>query len=130
MEGVQCRATKFIVSNTMDYKSRLKSLHLLPLLYHFELIDIMFLVNSLKNPSPSHFNIRNFVKIQDSNTRTSDKLSVKHTRSATKFDQQFYFNRIPRLWNNLPSVDLSLSSNTIKRNLFKFLCMVSFLSEL
>ncbi len=110
-------------------KSRLENLYLVPLMYYFELIITIFQVNSLKNPSHRHFNVLNFVKIQDSNTRTSDKLSVKHTRSATKFDQQFYFNRIPRLWNKLPLVDLSLSSNTIKQNLFQFLwyhCLSNF----
>ena len=56
-------------------KSRLKNLYLVPLMYYFELIITIFQVNSLKNPSHRHFNVLNFVKIQDSNTRTSDKLS-------------------------------------------------------
>ncbi len=103
----------------MDYKSRLIRLHLLPLMYHYELADIMFMVNSLKKTS-SHFNVLNFVEMQHSNTRSSDKLSLKHIRSSTKFDQQFYFNRIPRLWNKLPPIYLSQSPVTIKQNLFKF----------
>ncbi len=124
MESVQRRATKFIIgsSSTSDYKSRLVHLHLLPLMYYYELADIMFMVNSLKNRSPSnHFDILSFVDIQASNTRSSDKISLKHTLSSTKFDQQFYFNRVPRLWNKLPSIDLSPSSNTIKLNLHKYL---------
>ena len=32
-----------------------------------------------------------------------------------------YFCRLPRLWNSLPSVDISLSTNTIKQKVHKFL---------
>ena len=43
LEKIQKRATKFILSDyTSDYKSRLTTLHLLPLMMKFELIEITF----------------------------------------------------------------------------------------
>ena len=51
IERIQRRATKYILNDyTSDYKSRLLSLNLLPLMYFFELQDIIFAVKSLKNP--------------------------------------------------------------------------------
>ena len=67
LEKPQRRATKFILGyhlSGLDYKDRLIQLNLLPLMYFFELADIMFLVNSLKNPS-DRFNILNYVQMQD-----------------------------------------------------------------
>ena len=50
LEKVQRRATKFILTNSsLDYKARLVSLHLLPLMSWLELADIMLLVE-LKYP--------------------------------------------------------------------------------
>ena len=80
LEKLQRRATKFILGyhlSGLDYKDRLIQLKLLPLMYFFELADIMFLVNSLKNPS-DRFNILEYVQMQDLNTRSSDKPSLKH----------------------------------------------------
>ena len=46
LERVQRRATKYITGDyTSDYKSRLISLHIFPLMYFLELSDIMFFVN-------------------------------------------------------------------------------------
>ena len=61
LERVQRCATKFILSDyTSDYKTRLKQLSILPLMYTYEIADIMFFVNSIKNPSP-RFNILNYL---------------------------------------------------------------------
>ena len=51
LERVQRRATKYVLSDYQsDYKSRLAALGLLPLMYVFELSDVMFCVRSLKTP--------------------------------------------------------------------------------
>ena len=51
LERVQRRATKYILNDfTSDYKDRLISLELLPLMMFYELLDIMFFVKSLKTP--------------------------------------------------------------------------------
>ena len=52
LERIQRRATKYLLSNNqIDYKSRLTSLHLLPLMHWLELQDVMFLVKCLQQPT-------------------------------------------------------------------------------
>lgn len=59
LECIQRRATKYVLN---DYdKSRLEQLHLLPLMYTYELNDLMFLVKCIKQPS-DHFNIFQHIK--------------------------------------------------------------------
>ena len=67
------------------------------------------------------FNILQFVTVSNSNTRSSDKLTLKHTISFSNQQRHFYFNRIPRLWNSLPPIDLDLSSQTIRTKIKTFL---------
>jgi len=48
LEHIQWRATKNILNDYFfSYKQRLEKLNLLPLMYHYELQDIMFLIKSL-----------------------------------------------------------------------------------
>ena len=52
IERIQRKATKFILNDySSEYKSRLESLHILPIARWFELQDIMFLVKCLQDPS-------------------------------------------------------------------------------
>ena len=54
LERVQWRASKFILNDyTMDYKSRLINLNLLPLMYIYELTNILFFIKSIQIPSNS-----------------------------------------------------------------------------
>ena len=120
LERVQRRATKYITGDfTSDYKSRLITLNILPLMYFLELSDIMFFVNSVKYPS-SNFNILDFVSFSSAPTRSSTFNKLCHTKSSTNMSSNFYFNRLPRLWNSLPPIDLTLSSSTIKSKITKF----------
>lgn len=124
IERVQKRATKYILNNyTSDYKSRLKELHILPLMYFFEMRDIMFLVKSIKDPA-SHFNINDYISFSNHNTRSSYHLKLMHTKltnTATNSFRNFYFNRIPRIWNSLPPINIDSSISTIKSGITKFL---------
>ena len=61
IEQIQCRATKFILNNFhSDYYNCPIKLQFLPIMYMFELYDVMFFVKSLKNPSPC-FRITNYI---------------------------------------------------------------------
>ena len=60
-------------------------------------------------------------------TRSSANSKIEHTRSSSYFSKHFYFNRLQRLWNSLPPVDLNLSISTIKRNLVGYLFFISLL---
>ena len=119
-ERVQRRATKFILNNYhLDYKSRLLQCQILPLMYFLELNDILFLVKSLKSPT-SAFNIHKYVIFNTSTTRSGTSNKLIHNFTPTMQAHHFYFNRIVRLWNSLPCIDLSLTINTIKSNLYSF----------
>lgn len=119
LEKVQRRSTKFILQHTnMNYRERLKSLNLLPLMMWYELADIMFFIKELKNPS-KRFNIHNFVNFSSTTTRSSFHTNLRHTRSRTNSSRHFYFNRLPRLWNSLPPLDISLSLFSLQSMLVK-----------
>ena len=117
LECVQRRATKFIASNPLlDYRNRLIHLNLLPLMMEFEIVDIMFLVKSVKFPS-GHFNIHEFVQFCSYSTRAGHSFKLKHLLYRSNYERNFYFNRIPRLWNSLPFLDITLSPSVIKSKL-------------
>lgn len=123
LERVQRRASKFITGNSGDsYKDRLLMLGLLPLMYWFELQDIMFLVKCLKNP-PDNFDIYDHISFVDQDGRSTRSSAAHHLKSKqchTSYSRHFYFNRVVRLWNSIPPIDLSLSEHTIKFKLTDF----------
>ena len=45
---------------------------------------------------------------------------LKHKLCRTHLDSNFYFNRIPRLWNSLPTLDTNLPLPAIKSRLRQF----------
>ena len=70
LERIQRRATKYILSDyTSSYKSRLQQLNILPLMFVFELQDLMFLIKSLKSPT-DNFNINNYITFASGTTRS------------------------------------------------------------
>ena len=102
LESVQRKATKWILNDyKLDYRSRLSSLQLLPLMMSFEIADIVFFLSSLKAPSPA-FDISHYVHFSTSHTRSSG-LKLQHRLSHNNLSRHYYFNRLPRLWNRLPS---------------------------
>ena len=118
LEQIQRRASKFILNDfTSDYKLRLINLNLLPLTMWFELQDIMFLMKAIKFPS-ENFKIKDIITFSSSNTRASahNKLQ-RNPLCKSRKAKQFYFNRISRLWNALPPVDLSLSLCTLEKQM-------------
>ena len=105
---------------SLSYKNCLIAIHLLPLIYQFELNDLMFFIQSLKHCA-DHFNIKHFVSFSESNTRSSTHNKLIHTKSPTNSSRHFYFNRLPRLWNSLPPIDLDSSLSSIKSTLIDYL---------
>ena len=123
LEKLQRRASKFILNDfTSNYRERLLSLRLLPLMMLFELNDIMFFIRCLKQPS-SCLDIGSFVKFSSSvGLRSATHNKIIHTKSKNNHSRHFYFNRLPRLWNSLPPMDLAsaylltLSNSKSKRS--------------
>ena len=121
IEQIQRRATKFILNDFHSvYYNRLIKLQILPLMYMFELYDAMFFIKSLK-ASSSCFCIKDFVSFAHCNTRSSTTGKLQHIYSCNNYTKNFYFNRLPQIWNSLPPIDLSLSIPVIKTMLYKFL---------
>ena len=86
---------------------------------HHHMYDVMFLVKSLKNPSPI-FHITDYVSFSHSSTRSSSTNKLQDIHSRNNYIMNFYFNRLPRIWNSLPPIDLSLPTIIIKTRLYKF----------
>ena len=80
LECIQSRATKFILNNyDLSYRQRLEQLHLLPLMYAYELNGLMFFIKTLKFPS-THFDISEYVQFVDHNTRAASTHKLSHHR--------------------------------------------------
>ena len=95
LERMQRRATKYILNEySMDYKSRLTSLHLLPISLWLDLHDLLFLVKCLQDPD-DNIEINRFITFRRTCTRagsTGRMLTIKlvHTSAA----RHFYFNHL------------------------------------
>ena len=120
LENVQRRATRFILHNThSNYRDRLVDLQLLPLMMVLEINDIIFFIKSLKEPA-DHFDISTFVSFSSSQTRLASHFKLRHAPTSTNSTaRNFYFNRLPRLWNSLPLLDINQSISIIKTKLYQ-----------
>ena len=76
-------------------------------------LDLTFIIKCLKDPS-DHFNIFQYIQYVSNNTRAC-KFKCTFPRSSLNSIHFFYFNRVVRIWNSLPIINLSLSSSTIKK---------------
>ena len=123
LERLQRRASKYILNNyQLDYKSRLISINLLPLTLWMEMQDILFLLGLLKNP-PDNFNLSEYIHFAQSPTRSSSTGKITASSPCTprlNSTRHFYFNRIIKIWNSLPPLDLDCPLSTHKSFLWKF----------
>ena len=120
IERIQRRATKFILRDyASGYRSRLIKLKLLPLMYLFELQDILFAIKSLKTPT-NQFNITSYISFNSAITRSgsSNKLTCLH--HLNNQSRHTYFHRLPGLWNAIPIINLNQSFEVIKSKLKRY----------
>ena len=98
LECIQRRATKYVLNDyTSTYKSRLEQLNLLPLMYIYEINDLMFLIKSLKSPS-DNFEIRDHITCTSNSTRSGTHHKLTHPRTTSAVQHHFYFNKIVQLY--------------------------------
>ena len=118
IERIQRRSTKHILNDyTSSYRTRLLKLKLLPLMYLFELQDILFAVKSFKSPT-SQFSITNYIAFNSTNTRSGSYNKLAHNlHHLNNLSRHSYFHRLPRLWNAIPVIDLDQSFQVIKSKL-------------
>ena len=88
-------------------------------MFIFELQDLMFLIEYLKSPTDS-FNINNHIIFASGTTKSGTYQKLVHSRTSTTIQRHFYINRIIRLYNHLPVIDLSLSIHTIKNHITNY----------
>ena len=88
-------AIKYILSDSSsDYKSRLMSLHNLPLIMLFELQDIIFFIMSLTGRSDL-FNILDHALFASSHTKSTKFAKLCHQASKTDLVRHLYFRHLP-----------------------------------
>ena len=81
--------------------------------------DIIFFIRSLKSPFVA-FNSNDYIQICSNSTRSTTDDKLKPHLSHSNVSKYFYYDRLPRLWNLLPPIDLDLTIETIKRQLMRF----------
>ena len=85
----------FLMTTLQSYRARLLKLSMLPLMYIFELNDLLFFIKSIKNPSP-HFDITKWIHLSIGVTRSSSHLKLAHKYIKYNSSRHFYFNRVCR----------------------------------
>ena len=122
IEQVQHCATKHILNDyyTSSYKTRLMQLNLLPLIYLFELHDILLAIKSLKTPT-TQFNINNYINFNLTNIRSGANNKLIPTHHLNNLARYSYFHRLPSLWNAIPAFNLNMSFALLKSKLKQFL---------
>ena len=87
-------------------------------MYIYKLNDIMFFIKSLKSPTDG-FKITDYLSFSSDTTRSATISKLGHKSSRLNTNRHFYFNRIPRIWNSLPPINLSHSTSTTKSKLLE-----------
>ena len=88
-------------------------------MYTYELTDILFAIKSFKK-STNGFDIFQHLQFNESGTRSSNT-KLCHKTSTNAISPNSYFCRLPRLWNALPIIALTISISVIKHKLNCFL---------
>lgn len=105
IENVQRSMTRFILGeHDLSYSERCQTLELLPLSYRREIADLIFCFKCLNGFIDVDFSDELCVLTPNSFLRSSQNgLLLKENRTRTEHFKSMYFNRLPHLWNILPS---------------------------
>ena len=88
-------------------------------MYTLDLNDIMFFIKNLKTRHDG-FDIKSYISFVTGNTRLATSNKLQHNRSTDMMANNFYFNRLSRLWNALPIIDINLHPDNIKQKLLHY----------
>ena len=119
---VQKRATRFTLKNSSNlvYKDRLIKVKLLPLKYWLEYPDLVFFFKCLRGHVDLTRSFNYYFSFVTSQTRQACSglnLNINNNNRTSTF-RDFYFNRIAKLWNNIPNdVRQAESIDSFKREL-------------
>ena len=103
-------------------KDCLINLRLLPLMYIFELQDILFAIKSIKS-STNQFNINNYITFNSTNTRSGSSNKPLLPQHLNNISRHSYFHHLPSLWNSIMIhiLDLNMSVCLLKSKLKSYL---------
>ena len=106
LEGVQRRATKYILNDCeSNYKQRLQTSNMLPLLYYKEYRDSCFLYKCLHG----YYNIDVYqylqmtAKTQRRTRSTVDDFKISINSARTEKAMEYFFYRVVKPWNIIPN---------------------------
>ena len=109
----------YFIKLPIRLQNKVIQIGILPLIYIYELADILFFIKSIKHPTDK-FDILDYLNFTTGTTRSAGtKLYPKTARTYPIMNSYFY--PLLRLWNSLPIIDLSQSLEIIKLQLKKFL---------
>ena len=94
---------KWLSKQLQEY--RLLKLKLFPLMYLFELQDILFAIKSLKAPT-KQFSVTNYISFSSVCTRSGDSNKLSHLQHLNNMSRHSYFHQLLNLWNRLPTDQL------------------------
>ena len=125
IEKVQRRATKFILSlpykTDISYKERLQTIHILPVCYWHEYLDMVYIYKCLVYKSDENISIKRCGRVTRMNDTTNGIL-LEIPRSRTVAYKNSFYVRAPSVWNTLPKDlrDTTRSVSSFKTNLCQF----------
>ena len=79
----------------------------------------MFFTKNLKTRHDG-FDIKSYISFVTGNTHLATSNKLQHNRSTDMMANNFYFNRLSRLWNALPIIDINLHPDNIKQKLLHY----------
>ena len=102
----------------MDYKSRLIATKLLPVSLWLEAQDVLFLIKLMIDP-PSGFCLDGYISFISSSTREISHNKIKRSRLLIPHLDitRHFFNRVIRISNSLPYIDIQQPYLSIKRQI-------------
>ena len=125
IEQLQRRATRYIISSSMDYKSHLANLSLLPLTLWLESLDLILLIKLIKDP-PENFNMMQYVSFTASRQSGSQLKLNSPQIPRLNSTRHFYFNSHSSMEQTLPNRSgafLSYFKRAHSRYLLGLLCL-------
>ena len=114
---------KYILNDyASDYKSRLKCLQFLPLMYFFELNNIYNAFYQNSSPSYWVFQHQKLLHLLRLKHQIFLTLKLKHAfaKSLSNSSRNFYIFQLPHLWNSLSPINLESSPASIRSPLISF----------
>ena len=123
-EGIQRRASRFIVGKGSDlsYRDRLIKLRLVLLNYWLEYLDLVFFYKCLNNMVDFTFEFDHYFSFVQERTRCANAAHcVKTNYARTSLFRDYFFNRIAIIWNGIPEdIKVATTLCSFKRQLKSF----------